>query len=293
MSRLENLVREALNAHDAQAPDGATLLRDVRSRAAYGRRRRARWVVTGLTAAVLAGVAVTLFAVQATGGSNHRSVPLGIATKPAVAPSSVTYPLPSDGWKPGDASLQALASGPFHATRRDGHVCAWVGADFHTMLWPANYSVRLRPVELIAPDGTVVAREGQTVNAGGGGGPTKAGTACAQKGQQTFYVNGSPTGPAPTGTIQGRLLAVGGPGGAPPEPLAGQVTVTGKGASHTVRTGTAGAYSIQLQPGTYTVTGRSSQYKIDGQDGKCAPSHSKITITAERDAVTDILCQER
>jgi hypothetical protein len=111
------------------------------------------------------------------------------SSPPSISPTAATA-LPSDGWRPGDIAMSALTGGRFHAAVVRGTVCAWLGDSFRPMLWPAGYRVRLRPVELIAPSGAVVAREGQRTGAGGGSFPATAGTPCARAGQETFAING-------------------------------------------------------------------------------------------------------
>jgi hypothetical protein len=188
MSRLEDLVHEALSTHAAEAPDGATLLSNVHSRATHRRRRRIGWTAIGLIATAGVAVVVMLVVILPAGHSDPAPGRVAIVSSPAAS-----YPLPSDGWKPGDPGFDALTFGPLHASRRGDQVCAWLGATYRPMLWPEGYSVRLNPVELIGPNGAVIAREGQTLAVGGGGNPAKAGTPCARTGQETFYVNGTPT----------------------------------------------------------------------------------------------------
>jgi len=201
---------------------------------------------------------------------------------------SQIYPLPSDGWKPGDISLTALTGGPFHAARRDGQVCAWLGDAFRPMLWPAGYQVRLDPVELIAPDGTVVAREGEKVDAGGGGDVAKAGTPCARPGEWTFSIMGPPG--LVTGVVTGRLVAVGGPASVP-RPLPGEIVATGPRASKTVQVGPDGRYQLDLPPGTYTISGTSPGY-ADGQS-TCRTNEASTKVNAGQIDTIDVICGER
>jgi len=53
---------------------------------------------------------------------------------------SDTYPLWSDGWKPGDFEMLALAAGPFHASVTNGQACAWLGDGDNqsAVRWPAG-----------------------------------------------------------------------------------------------------------------------------------------------------------
>lgn len=125
MSRLEDLLRETLTAREAGAPDATRLVADVRRRI---RRRRVQWAGAGFSAAAVTALAVTLAVVLP--GQDTQSV----LPQPSSTVGTQTYPLPSDGWKPGDPSLSALTTGPFHAARRDGQVCAWLGDSFRPML---------------------------------------------------------------------------------------------------------------------------------------------------------------
>lgn len=282
MSRLEDLLRETFAEREAEAPDGATLLADVHRRRA--RRRRAEWTLAGLSAAAVASLVVSLTVVLPTHDTNRN-----VLRQPQALAEGKTYPLPSDGWKPGDPSLDALTGGPFHAARRDGQYCAWLGTNFRPMLWPAGYRVRLNPTELIAPDGSVVAREGEQVSAGGGGDNAKPGTPCARPGEWTFSVNGTPV--VARGVVAGRLIAVGGPAPGVPRPLAGEITATGAGTTQTVQVGADGTYRLRLPPGIYTITGSSLLY-MSGQ-GTCRTADTTVTVTAGLTTNADVLCTER
>lgn len=103
---------------------------------------------------------------------------LGSVIVPVVAGGSVVasnarshqYPLPTDGWKPGDSAVIAALFGRFHATLTTSGACAWMTSPNHgtVYLWPKGYRVRFHPTELLSPNGKVVARQDQEVNAGGG-----------------------------------------------------------------------------------------------------------------------------
>jgi hypothetical protein len=119
------------------------------------------------------------------------------ANRPAsgVGRAHQTFPLPSDGWKPGDPSLLALTGGTFHAVLTTNGPCAWLGPDRRPFQWPAGYQVRFHPTELIDSSGRVVATEGQTVYFGGGGRPAPVGTPCATTNETTWYVQSGPVVP--------------------------------------------------------------------------------------------------
>jgi hypothetical protein len=278
---LEDLVEGTLSAHAADAPDADRLLADVNFRATR-RRHGIQLGAVGLTAAVTLAIVVTLFVVLPTGkpGSAPAREPIAVASKS-------TYPLPSDGWKPGDPSLYARTAGPFHAARRNGQICAWLGDTFRPMLWPAAYSVRLNPVELISPYGTIVAREGQNLGAAGGIGNAKPDTPCSQPGQSTWYINGSL---GATGILHGRLLAAGGPSIALPRPLPGTVTVTGPHGQQSVTVGKDGTYSLAAPPGSYTITGHSPRY--GDNTATCKTTAKTVRLTTGKTQTRDVLCQE-
>jgi hypothetical protein len=282
-SRLEDLLHETLTAYGAAAPDDSTLLRDVRLRTARRRRQRLGWVAVGGSAVAVGAIALTLLTVLPDEKPGPTPAPVSIST-----PSPTIYPLPSDGWKPGDFSLDALTGGPFHAARVNGQVCAWLGPQFRPMLWPAGYAVRLSPAALIAPDGTVVARGGQNVSAGGGGENAKPGTPCAHAGQWTFYVSGTPV--LDIGRVHGHLSAVGGPAPGSRRPLSGEVTATGRNVTRTVQIGTDGSFSLTLPPGSYTLTGHSPDY--GSGTAVCRTAHGTVRVRSTKAVTADVLCQE-
>jgi hypothetical protein len=282
-TRLEDLLHETLTAYGAAAPDDSTLLRDVRSRATRRRRRRLGWVAVGGTAVAVGAIVLALVTLLPSGSSGPTSSKVRIA-----GPSATSYPLPSDGWKPGDSSLDALTGGPFHAARISGQVCAWLGAQFRPMLWPAGYAVRLNPATLIAPDGTVVAREGQNLRAGGGRSNAKPGTPCAQPGQDTWFVSGAPS--LDIGRVHGHLSAVGGPAPGSRKPLSGEVTATGPQVTRTVQVGPDGNFSLTLPPGNYTLTGHGPDY--GGGRAVCRTADSTVHVRTSRAVTADVVCQE-
>lgn len=79
-----------------------------------------------------------------------------------------TYPLPSNGWRPGGATPLAGVHGPFHAVSTPCGADAWLGTERTPMTWPHGWSVRLDPVELVDPSGALFVKEGQMLSAGGG-----------------------------------------------------------------------------------------------------------------------------
>jgi hypothetical protein len=91
----------------------------------------------------------------------------------------------------------------------------------------------------------------------------------------------------PTGTISGRLVAVGGPV-TRPRPLRGTVEFTGPETKE-VTVGSDGTFQIDVPAGTYIVEGRSPLY--NGGRSPCRPSANAVVHDA---ATTNVLvtCQE-
>jgi hypothetical protein len=156
-------------------PD-AVSVRDRERASGQGRRgpaRRRSWTALGAAALVVAvAMTVTVLASRAP----DKRVPVSPGT-------TVTYALPSNGWTPGAATMDAAFRGPFHAALVDGHACAWLGNTQKPALWPAGWRVRFNPTELIEPSGHVFASEGDTLLASGGRIPP--GAAAAQCGGDT------------------------------------------------------------------------------------------------------------
>jgi hypothetical protein len=92
--------------------------------------------------------------------------PISVAAAATSSQRTRSYPLPSDGWKPGQAAMQAISSAPFQATLTQSRTCT---SSAHVdYLWPAGYRVRFHPTVLLNPRGRVVAHQGQYVTVGGG-----------------------------------------------------------------------------------------------------------------------------
>lgn len=102
----------------------------------------------------------------------------------------------------------------------------------------------------------------------------------------------SPNGPpGPTGTLTGTLQAVGGPSGAGPRALSGQITLHGSSGHITgITVGANGRFSAPVPVGTYTVTGQSPQY--EGGTADCHASGS-ITVTKGVTSSVEVDCQEK
>jgi hypothetical protein len=122
-----------------------------------GRSGSARRTALG-SAALVVAVAVTVTVLVSRAPQEHTP----------ISPGTTTYALPSNGWKPGDGTMDEAFFGPFHATLIDGQACAWLGNTQGPYLWPAGWRVRFNPTELIDPNGRVFATEGDLLHAGGG-----------------------------------------------------------------------------------------------------------------------------
>jgi hypothetical protein len=140
------------------------------------------------TAAAIAGcVAAVATATASCTGSHaisHRTV------APSESGRSTNLSLPSDGWKPGDAGLQAETGGAFHAARVGSGACAWVGDARRAFDWPANWTVIFDPSpRLLDSSGVEVAREGQRIRLVGGGSTAAQAGPCWSTGDWVFSVN--------------------------------------------------------------------------------------------------------
>jgi hypothetical protein len=106
----------------------------------------------------------------------------------------------------------------------------------------------------------------------------------------------SPDGPpGPTGTLTGTLQAVGGPSGAGPRGLPGQITLNGshgtsKASITEITVGANGRFSVPVTVGTYIATGRSPHY--EGGTVDCRASGS-VTVTKGVITSVKVDCQEK
>jgi hypothetical protein len=93
-----------------------------------------------------------------------------------------------------------------------------------------------------------------------------------------------------TGTVEGWMNRIGGPGPVAPVPLAGTVTAKNAGGeTRTAKIDAAGGFSIDLAPGRYTIVGRSPSYG-SGKD-TCGGKPGSVVVRAR--AVTHVVltCQ--
>jgi hypothetical protein len=114
---------------------------------------------------------------------------------------------------------------------------------------------------------------------------------CGHENPPTIKVGASAPSPPPSGLVQGRLLAVGGPAPGKPRPLAGTISFKGPGGSTaTTQVDADGKFTIELSPGSYVITGTSPSY--ESNKGVCSTEKPSTAITASGSATADVLCQE-
>ena len=92
-----------------------------------------------------------------------------------------------------------------------------------------------------------------------------------------------------TATIEGKLLAVGGPAPGAPRPLPGDVTLRSPGSEITVPVGKGGHYSTEVPPGTYEIEGRSPFY---GSGKYLCRALKSATPAANATTTANVYCQE-
>jgi hypothetical protein len=116
--------------------------------------------------------------------------PLSVAATATSAHRTRSYPLPSDGWRPGQPAMAALSSAPFQPTLTKSGTCT--SSSSIDYLWPEGYRVRFHPTVLLDPSGKVVAHQGQYVMVGGGvvGIPSWPSAARCYKGGQVWAIQG-------------------------------------------------------------------------------------------------------
>lgn len=89
------------------------------------------------------------------------------AGDPSAIPTTRGMPIATSDWEPGDAAMRALAGG---VLTQDTDGCPQLDTSTR-VVWPAGFTARLNPargLELLDPNGTVVAVEGDEIEVGGG-----------------------------------------------------------------------------------------------------------------------------
>ena len=104
-------------------------------------------------------------------------------------PSAPTVSIPTSSWSPGDAGMASLIEGTLTS---DSRGCLVV--DDVVLVWPKGYTARTSSqgtIEVLDPAGTVVARTGVTISAGGGRSLVGASGPCveARDSDSVFQVN--------------------------------------------------------------------------------------------------------
>jgi hypothetical protein len=98
---------------------------------------------------------------------------------------------------------------------------------------------------------------------------------------------------AAPGTVVGRFLAAGGPLGAQPSPLRGRVRLM---SNHKFQSGALsspeGWFSISAPAGSYTLTGKSSQFTDNGRPAPCPAAH-RVTLRPGETSHVNIYCERR
>ena len=102
-------------------------------------------------------------------------------------------------------------------------------------------------------------------------------------------------GPPAEGRIVGHLLLEGGPTNTK-QPVAGTVAYT-VAKNHTGSTGTVqvkldGRFDVSVLPGTYSLTGRSPLYHVNGQEGVCRAA-GPVDVASGQTMRADVFCEMR
>jgi len=180
-------VRRGLADLARTVPTNPSLLEEVRS--GIGRRRRHR--VVGTTVGLIAIVAVAAGASALT----RDQAPMKVATDNGHTDD--LRPLPTSDWEPGGGQLTHHAA-VYGVLKGDASVdggCVWLtgltdSQHVKPVVWPKGYRVRFAErIEIVAPDGTVVARDEERVGFGGqGASPVPKGMRCMLGQDQAAYV---------------------------------------------------------------------------------------------------------
>jgi hypothetical protein len=110
------------------------------------------------------------------------------------------------------------------------------------------------------------------------------GTWAVESGQQC--PSNSTSGRSETGILSGTLELVGGPPPGGPFPTNGTINIVGSGRTVTVLAGADGKFQTHLQPGSYTVTGRSGRYNNGQQDCVAPP----VQVAMKRLTTVTVVC---
>jgi hypothetical protein len=99
---------------------------------------------------------------------------------------------------------------------------------------------------------------------------------------------------AASGTLTGKLEAVGGPPGVAPRLLPGTLTISGGSGTRIRTTAADGAFSVKVPSGSYTVVGQSPQFLTNGGEGQCfRNSPGALTVRSGAISMVLVVCSER
>jgi hypothetical protein len=166
---LTDLERE-IRATLTEAGEQAHTIEDLATKATRPIRRRRTWLASAVPAASIAAIATTIAVT-----TPDKPAP---ATATTPSPTARPIAIPTSSWKPGDGALQALRSGILKATPEG---CPYLispdprATDRTVLIWPTGYTARYttnNKIEIVAPNGSVVVHEGDTLSVGGGLLPT-------------------------------------------------------------------------------------------------------------------------
>lgn len=139
------------------------------------RRRRLRDGALG--AGVIALIAGAVFAVHVTGGTGDVT---------AVVHPAPTLPVDSDGWDPSHPAMAAMLGGELTVSVRDGVACYQLAGT--PVAWPTGFRAQQGTLALLNDKGEVIAKPGQQVAFGGGGGYASKATPCHTAGEWIAFV---------------------------------------------------------------------------------------------------------
>jgi hypothetical protein len=95
------------------------------------------------------------------------------------------------------------------------------------------------------------------------------------------------------GTVTGHLLLVGGISGTTPSPAQGEITATSGGTiAAQIHTGPGGRFTLNVQPGRYSLSATSRNYWINGKPGRCL-GNRVVTVRTNKTTSADVYCQRR
>lgn len=96
------------------------------------------------------------------------------------------------------------------------------------------------------------------------------------------------------GFVEGRLISVGGPPGAPNSPDQGEVTFTNvaTGAVWNIPTEPNGTFNAYITPGTYNAVGTTPQYVINDAEGTCS-ADKRVVVRLNQTVTTTVVCSRK